>query len=113
MITDNNSTQPQQSQDLTPEEAKASLGMATMLQDQFLQMQNPKAPQTPETAPDQTQTPEPQKDPVTEIEGLRTEIMKELQTMREDMKVALEPKDEKAQIFDLKKQIEEVLNSTE
>ena len=100
---------PQISQDLTPEEAKASMGIATHLMGQ-LQQPPPNGSETQNPDQQEAQPQEQQKDPLAEIDTLRSEIMSELQTMKEDMKVAMEPKDEKAQIADLKRQIDQAIN---
>lgn len=63
---------PEQSQDLTAEEAKASLGMATFLQDQLMPQQAPEAQQTQEMGQEQPEQPqnEQQADPrLDQLEG--------------------------------------------
>lgn len=94
-----------QTNGLTADETAASLAFATHHMGQGLQASQPQNP-----APQQAQPQEPQKDPLTEMQDLQGQIMSELQTIKEDMK-ALQPKDEKNQINDLKKQIEDVLNA--
>src|ERR1043166_9601531 len=96
--------------EIPAENAKASLGIATHLMSQLMPQQAPEGQETQEMDQGEAQTMEPQKDPVTEIQDLKTEIISELQSIREDMKT-MQPKDEKSEINDLKKQIEDVLNN--
>lgn len=99
----NDTMNPEQNQEeMTPEEAKASMGIATHLQTMLM----PQAPQTPnpdQGVPQNQQTP---KDVETQIQGLESRIMDELQTLREEMKA----KGDSKELADLKKQIEAVLN---
>lgn len=102
-------TQPQISQgDMTPEEAKAALGLSTRLTEQHLvsQMPAPEAPTSPGSEPGTTEQAEPKEDVKSEIEGLETRIMDELKTLREDLMSQGEGKELAA----LKKEIEAVLN---
>lgn len=97
---------------LSPDRAKASLGMATRLQDMLLPQAQPQGQQTPESGQQPASAPQPQKDPMTEMQGLKDEIMKELQTMKQDIQLIAQgdPKEERSQVSELKKQIEDVLN---
>jgi hypothetical protein len=100
---------PEQSQaqpDMSPEEAKASLGIATHLQSGLM----PQAPTSPGNEPGTTQQPEQGQDVQAEIQGLESRLMDELKTLREEMKTQ---GDGKAELQDLKKQIEEILNSSD
>lgn len=101
---------PQQSQtDLSPEDAKASLGIATTLQDQLLgNAGEQEAPTTPQNEPGTQDSPENRVDVKEEISGLETRLMDELQTLREEMKTQ---GDGKKELEDLKAQIEKILNS--
>mgnify|MGYP002868122821 CR=1 FL=1 len=104
---------PQNTQsNMTPEEAKASLGIATYLQGQHLQSQMPQdtpveGDTSPGSEPGTTEQPGQQQDVQAEIQGLETRLMDELKTLREDMKTQ---GDGKAELADLKKQIEQILN---
>ena len=91
---------------MTPEDAKASLGIATHLQDQLMPQQAPQEPTSPANEPGASQ-PAPQQDITAEIQGLETRITDELKTIREEMKTQ---GDGKAELADLKKQIEQILN---
>lgn len=101
-----NQNQPEMNAD----EAKASLGIATFLQDKLM----PKAPMG-EQQQEQKQPEEQQQDPFAEIQSLKEEVMGELVKMKEDIKLASkgDAKDERTQESDLKREIEEVLNRTE
>lgn len=104
---------PQQSQaqnSMSPEDAKASLGIATALQDQMMPKQAPEAPTSPGNEPGTTEQPNQQEDVKAEISGLETRLMDELKTLREDMATQ---GDAKAELADLKKQIEQILNAPE
>jgi gas vesicle protein len=95
--------QPQQIQAMTPDEAKASLGVATALQDQLM----PQAPVT-SAAPEPPQNQENGSDLANQIQGLESRVMDEIGTLKEEMKKS---SDGGSEISNLKKQIEEVLNS--
>lgn len=100
---------PQETQDnnMTPEEAKASMGIATHLQDQLMPQAPQEAPTSPANEPGVEQNPAQKEDVVNEISGLETRLMDELKTLREDMKTQ---SDGKAELADLKKQIESIIN---
>ena len=78
----------QEQTQLTPEETKASLGLATRLGDQFLmqqaqQMQEQiamEAPQEQEMPQGQEMMGEAKQSPEVDTEGLKTEIMKEVKS---------------------------------
>lgn len=81
---------------MTPEEAKASLGIATMLQDRLMpQMQQPmeEAPQgqeTQESAPEQAQEPEQEEMAMEEEMPQESQDMNEMGKMHEDMKKGMD-----------------------
>lgn len=95
---------------MTPEEAKASLGIATHLQNQLLpqgqdsQTSNP-APEAPtnQTTPEDTQA---------QMQGLESRLMDELQTLKAEIKKTA-PKDSGSEIENLKQEIDAVLNSND
>lgn len=107
---------------MTPDRAKAALGNASLLQSFLLpahtpeskqahmintgQMEAPKPQPTPEQKPEAEKQPE--KDPLKEMES---KFMGELDKIK-DLIEQSKPKDEKTEIADLKKQIQEVLNDT-
>jgi len=97
------------SNEMTPEDAKASLGIATFLQDQMM----PKGqPQEPNPAPEPPSNQQNETDLKTEMTGLESRIMDEIGTLKEEIKKSA-PKDSGSEIEALKKQIEDVLNSDE
>lgn len=109
-----------QSQDQNPlgsDETQALLAFNTnLLEHTIPQGQEPQeGSQESESAPRQEQSQEPQPDPITELQDLKTQVLGELQSMREDIKLMAQgnPKDERSEIDDLKKQIEQVLNSSD
>lgn len=95
-------TQPTQ---MSPEDAKASLGTATFLQNQLLP--TAETPNPDQGVPTNQQTPE---DTTAQIQGLESRLMDELQTLKAEMK---DQQDGKKEFNDLKKQIEEILNSSD
>lgn len=107
---------PQQSQqEMSPDEAKAALGIATSLQEQMMaQMGMQEQPQEGTTEGEmpqgEEQTQEPQKDQAQGIEELKSEILQEIQTLREEVKAQGEGSKE---ITELKKKIEDILNETD
>lgn len=102
---------------ISPESAKASLGIATHLQSMLL----PKAPQGPQ-AQGTAQTSEPAPQPPTnqttltdtqaQIQGLESRIIDEIGALKEEIKKA-QPLDSNKEIEALKKEIENVLNSND
>lgn len=90
-----------QPNNMTPEEAKASLGIATALQDKML----PQNPNPDQGVPSNQQTTQ---DVSTQIQGLETRIMDEISTIKEEMKG--EGDKGKKDLSDLKKSIEQILN---
>lgn len=95
--------------ELTPEEAKASLGIATYLQQGLLPQGTPMDGSVEsQNPPGQAQPSQPNED----LEGLEARLMDEITTIKE-MIEKNSPKDEKTEIAELKKQIEEVLNSND
>lgn len=102
---------PQNSQEqMTPEDAKASLGIATHLQSQL--MPQPQATQTPEPAPQPPTNQETPTDTANQMQGLESRIMDEIGALKEEIKKA-QPKDSGSEIEALKKEIETVLNSND
>lgn len=93
---------------ITPDRAKAALGNATLLQSFLL----PKAPQTPQNAPQPMETPKPEVDVKGEIQGSETRLMSEI-TKLKDMIEANAPKDKNKELDDLKKEIEKVLSQSD
>jgi hypothetical protein len=95
---------------MTPEEAKASLGLATHLQSFLLPKGQGQASQTSDSAPGEAQPPEqPTTDMKAEIQALESRIMQEIGGLKQEIQKA-QPKDANQEIDDLKKQIEAVLN---
>lgn len=113
--------------ELSPEEAKASLGLATRLGEQSLmfeaQQQALAAPVESQEAPEQAATPETQEEPTGGIDAKLDEFKDEMnQTLRGEigkirgaLMELVEDEEEKpeTEIDKLKKEIEEVLNSDE
>lgn len=93
-------------EEMTPEEAKASLGISTYLSEQALMAQVPQKPvegsEMPETAPGEEQMPEEEKEPPLDPEAFKNEIMdevksaikEEIEGLKEMLKGALEDDDE-------------------
>lgn len=110
-----NETQPNNPQDdiqMTNDELAAAMGFMTTLGDQQMMAQQEamEGEQTQESAQGGEETGESQKEPMAEIESLKTEIMDELKTLREEVK---SQGDGKQELAELKKQIEEILNSSD
>lgn len=105
---------PQQSQQISPEDAKAGLGIATHLQSFLLPQKGGQTPVNNQPAQDPTQgAPSNQEtgtDVKAEMSGLESRLMDELQTLRAEMKTQ---GDGKAELENLKKQIEQILNSND
>jgi len=115
-----NESQVEQDNDMTPEDAKASLGIATFLQQQMMsqgQSKQPvKAPTAPETAPQQEEQPqneepapqeekEPQPDPMAEkISEMEKSFSEKLDQIRKELK-----EDNQREIDTLKKTIQDAL----
>jgi len=78
--------EPQTTQtELTPEEAKASLGIATYLQQQMLPQGTPIDPsESPESAPDEELDMETEEEPEYDVKGEMESFKKEMQKMMED-----------------------------
>jgi hypothetical protein len=71
-----NPEQMQGTTEMTPDEARASLGIATRLSEGVF---NPKkAPESPENVPEQEETPEQGKG---DIDGMKDELMKEVKAL--------------------------------
>lgn len=104
-------------EDISPEEAFASLGMATHLNEQMLMKNNPQATEDTgqENSSQDSEAPpgqEEQSDSVddTRLQEVESRIMGEISSLREELKKQGNGKQEMA---DFKKQIEELLASTE
>src|SRR3989344_4468613 len=70
-------------EEMTPEDAKAALGLSTRLTEQFLMSQVPQEPlengtETPETAPEQELNLEQEETPPIDPEALKEEIINDL-----------------------------------
>lgn len=102
-----NTTNQEQSQ-LTADEAKASLGIATNLQNQLLEYNHPQeAPQTQESAPQEAETPKEEKAPTEEKDPMKEmELMftTKLDEIRQELK-----KDNQREIDQLKETITSAL----
>ena len=98
---DTQNTQP----NIDPNKVSAALAFATNLQSQSLP-----SPTSPANEPGAEQQPSTQEDVKTEISGLESRLMDELTTLRAEMK---SQGDGQKELQDLKKQIEEILNSSE
>ena len=107
-----------QGNDMTAEDAKASLGIATALQD--MHFHSPQQPQDTPPSPDVPPPQDPnqgvpsnqqnQADTTAQIQGLETRLMDELATLKVEMKSQA---DGKKEFNDFKKQIEGVLNAAD
>lgn len=98
---------------MSPDQAKASMGIATHLMSRLLPQTQPEASPATETPnPDQGVPTNQQNGEETQaqIQGLESRLMDELQTLRTEMKAQ---GDGQQELSDLKKQIEAVLNSNE
>lgn len=102
---------------MTADEAAASLALATNLSEQMMMqdqaMQEPMTEeQSPEDAPETTETTEPQEDKPDEIEGLKTEI----NSVREEMTKGFEElknvmmTDEQKEIESIKEELKSLNN---
>ena len=69
---------------MTTDEAKASLGIATALQQQMMQQQSPQAPQEQKTVSTGEEPPQTENDKVSELETKFSEFQKEIKTMIKD-----------------------------
>lgn len=97
----------QQNSEMSPEDAKASLGIATMLQSQLMPQEETTSPAE---EPGTQEQPEQQEEVKTQIEGLETRLMDEIQTLKSELKTQ---GDGKAELAEFKAQIEEILNSSD
>lgn len=92
MLTPDNNTSQADSQEMTPEEAKASMGIATMLQQQLMPQAPMEGQETQESAPGQEQAPETDNQPEEPEEANNEEleeIKDEISALREEIKQAL------------------------
>lgn len=100
---------PQQNNEMSPEDAKASMGIATALQDQLMPQGQPTdGSMGGETAPEPQGNVEEKQDTTAQIQGLESRVLDEIRTLREEFKQA-DSKNNSSELSDLKKQIEEVL----
>lgn len=112
MLTDNTNTDQAQGQDLTAEEAKASLGMATFLQQQIMPKADPMATdgsQDPNSAlgqeqPQRTQEPAPQEQQAPQMADFEVMLKTHLDEMRKELKA-----DNQRELDQLKEQISNAL----
>jgi len=91
---------------LTMNRLKAGLGVSSLLRTFLLPPKTPS--QTPQNAPQQTQTPQIEETINTGLKSLETKFMKELENIKEVL--SRTPKTENEQIEELKAKINEVLN---
>lgn len=101
-----------QNNQMSPEEAKASLGIATHLQSMLMPTAPPEQNSSPANEPGTTQNPASQEDVKSEITGLETRILDELKTLREEIK-QVDSKNNSNDFAELKKKIESVLAQTD
>lgn len=103
-------TQPIENQ-MTPDEAAASLGFATTLSDQMMQSQVP--PVEPQGASQQEGSQETGNteavDIRAEIQGVEERLMETIESLREEIKSA-SPDKSRQEIESLKKQLSDILN---
>ncbi len=112
-VNETNVENPQDGIGLSNDELAAAMGFITTIGDQNMmaqQEQTPEEPTSPGNEPGTAQQPNQQEQVKAEITGLEDRLMSELQTLREDMKAQ---GDGKAELADLKKQIELILNSSD
>lgn len=79
-------------QEMTPEEAKASLGLATRLGEQMLMMQNPQPMEEPQEEP----KPEPtlsEQYPENEDNDKLDQVLEEIQSIKQEIKEVLAEED--------------------
>lgn len=104
---------PHTSQALSPDQAKASLGIANHLLAHLMpQAPQAQAPQTPEPAPQPPTNQETSNDTANQMSGLEERIMSEIGALKEEIKKA-QPQDSNKEIEALKKEIEQVLASND
>lgn len=102
--------QPQgQGQQVSPqqraEQAKAAMGVATMLQKHLLRPKT--ASSSSQNAPEQEKPPASQEDVKKEVGGSEDRIMKELESLKKELQAQ---KDGNKELADLKEQIKQILN---
>lgn len=102
---DNTTEQINTQEGLTPEEAKASLGLSTRLSEQFLMSQVPQAPQEGQMPQGEESSEEPKEDATTSLEGKMDEKM---EVLRSEMKETL-----KVEINSIKEMLKEALDEEE
>lgn len=102
---------PEQSQSqLSPEEAKASLGIATSLQEKLMpkgQAEAPAGPETPATASEQDSNPQSTQD---DVQSMEIRLMDEITALKDVIEKSA-PQDKNKELEDLKKEIEDLLKS--
>lgn len=105
-----------QGEQMTADEAKASLGIATNLQEQMLVAQAPEASQTPETDPGQAQTEETGQAPQKDLGGqIKAAIDEQLTPLKEEIQKALTDEEPKGgdDIGELKKMFGEFMKESQ
>lgn len=95
MLTDNDTIDLEESQEMSAEEAKASLGVANMLMEQIMPQQEMteggEGDQTQESAPEGQKPQEPEQSPAIDPEALKSEILGDVQkTVQEAVKMEME-----------------------
>ena len=107
-------SQPPQSNNLDPNQVSVGLAQTNNFLSQHLQSQMPQEQPNTQPAQDPAQgapsNQTNQTDVKAEMQGLETRLMDELQTLKAEMK---SQGDGKAELADLKKQIETILASTD
>lgn len=102
--------------DMTPEEAKASLGLSTRLTEQYLMSQMPQEPMGEEEVDMETgDVEETVEEPVEEVEdplvSLEERLTQKIEEMGEKLKKSISGDND--EVESLKKEIEKVLNEDE
>lgn len=101
--------QQSQGQPMSPDAAKASLGLATHLQSLLMPQAQPDTSQQPNPAPEPPTNQETSQDLTAEIQGLESRIMDEIGVLKSEIQKA-QPKDSGHELETLKKEIEKIIN---
>lgn len=116
MVTENTTTTQPNSQAMSPEDAKASMGIATRLGDELLRFQGFQNPQMQEEGqetqdsapgqeqPQQTDKPAPQEEQAPQMANFEAILSEKLDAMRQELKA-----DHQREIDQLKEQIQQAL----
>lgn len=94
----------QPGEDISPDEAAASLAFATKLQEGMMA----EAPEMGENAPVEGQNQKPEQDATSEIESLKTQFSEEIKNVRKELK-----EDIKAELAEIKEAIKEAIGNDE